>query len=199
MPQYFARDFKGFFLLTYVSVLFANCTPNNPQPNPPAPTNTVNVSWQGTIDGISYSYSGTYVNLESTSNIYNNPGGAHGSAYFISLGKGAVSGTVGDNMSIEIGMPQLLSEPLVGTHVLNNTTNNGYQIALNKQTGSSSTSFTASSSWPNSNVVLNITEFPSNVGGIIKGSFSGNFGTNLFDNTSPTKSASVSFEAIRIY
>lgn len=188
----------GYLIISILFVL-TSCNSNNPQPNPPAPANTVNVTWQGTIDGDNYNFSGTYVNLASTSDTYNNPGDAQGSAYFISLGKGAVSGSVGENVSIDIGLPAILSEPLVGTHILNNTANNGYQIAINKQTGTSATSFTASSSWLNSNVVLNITEFPSNIGGLIKGNFNGDFGTSLFNSSSPTKSATVSFEAIRLY
>jgi hypothetical protein len=190
---------KYFVLVMLFSVLAVSvsCTPNNPQPNPP--TNSVGVSWQGTDDGNSYSYSGTYVNLASTSTAYNNPGKSEGSANFISLAKGVVPGNVGENIGFEISMPLILSEPLVGTHILNNTSNNGYQIAISKQTGNSTTSFTASATWQNSNVVLNITEFPSNVGGLIKGNFSGQFGTDFFDNTAPTKNASITFEAIRLF
>ena len=110
-----------------------------------------------------------------------------------------VPGNVGENIGFEISMPMILSQPLVGTHILNNNTNNGYQIAVSKQTGNSATSFTASATYLNSDVVLNITEFPSNVGGLIKGNFSGDFGTSLFDNTSPTKAVSISFEAIRLF
>ena len=186
-------------MLTLVLLIYVayGCTPNNPQPNPPATNNSVNVMWQGTLDGGSCIYNGTYVNLVST-NQNTNPGKSEGSANFISLAKGVVPGTVGESVVIEISLPQILSEPIVGTHILNNSTNNGYQIAINKQTGTSSTSFIASATWLNSNVVLNITEFPSNIGGIIKGNFSGDFGTSLFDNTSPTKSVSVNFQAIRI-
>lgn len=192
---------KNLALILVFSVLAIteSCTPNNPQPNPPTPSNSVGVSWQGTVDGNSYSYSGTYVNLASTSTAYNNPGKSEGSANFISLAKGVVPGTVGEIIGFEISMPLILNEPLVGTHVLNNTSNNGYQIAISKQTGNSSTSFTASATYPNSNVVLNITEFPSNIGGLIKGNFSGEFGTDFFDNTAPTKNASITFEAIRLF
>ena len=187
-----------FIILSFLGVL-TGCNPNNPQPNPPTQPNTVNVSWQGTVEGSSYSYSGSYVNLASTSTAYNNPGKSEGSANFISLAKGVVPGTVGEIIGFEISMPLILNEPLVGTHVLNNTSNNGYQIAISKQTGNSSTSFTASATYPNSNVVLNITEFPSNIGGLIKGNFSGEFGTDFFDNTAPTKNASITFEAIRLF
>ena len=192
---------KYFVLVLLFSVLAVSvsCTPNNPQPNPPTPSNSVGVSWQGTVDGNSYSYSGTYVNLASTSTTYNNPGKSEGSANFISLAKGVVPGNVGENIGFEISMPLILSEPLVGTHILNNTSNNGYQIAISKQTGNSTTSFTASATWQNSNVVLNITEFPSNVGGLIKGNFSGQFGTDFFDDNAPTKNASITFEAIRLF
>lgn len=192
---------KYFVLILLFSVLAVSisCTPNNPQPNPPTQSNTLNVSWQGTVEGSSYSYSGSYVNLASTSTAYNNPGKSEGSANFISLAKGVVPGTVGEIVGFEISMPLILNEPLVGTHVLNNTSNNGYQIAISKQTGNSSTSFTASATYPNSNVVLNITEFPSNIGGLIKGNFSGEFGTDFFDNTAPTKNASITFEAIRLF
>jgi hypothetical protein len=188
---------KPIFLILFFLGILSGCNPNNPQPNPP--TNSVGVSWQGTVDGNSYSYSGTYVNLASTSTAYNNPGKSEGSANFISLAKGVVPGNVGENIGFEISMPLILSEPLVGTHILNNTSNNGYQIAISKQTGNSTTSFTASATWQNSNVVLNITEFPSNVGGLIKGNFSGQFGTDFFDNTAPTKNASITFEAIRLF
>lgn len=192
---------KYFVLVLLFSVLAVSvsCTPNNPQPNPPTTSNSVGASWQGTVDGNSYSYSGTYVNLASTSTTYNNPGKSEGSANFISLAKGVVPGTVGENIGFEISMPLILSEPLVGTHILNNTSNNGYQIAISKQTGNSTTSFTASATWQNSNVILNITEFPSTIGGLIKGNFSGQFGTDFFDNTAPTKNASITFEAIRLF
>ncbi|GDX46837.1 hypothetical protein LBMAG24_21650 [Bacteroidota bacterium] len=46
------------FLVVIVTSLFFGCTPDNPPPNPPA-NNGVAVSWQATINGVSYNYSDT--------------------------------------------------------------------------------------------------------------------------------------------
>jgi hypothetical protein len=176
--------------------LILSCTPNTPQPNPPAPTNTVNVSWQGTIGDGSFIFNGTYVDLQSTSTTYSNPGECEGNYINVSLGKGTIPGIAKNDAGAVIQFNTNVT--LVGTHILNNTNNNGFQIVISKA-NENGTEFIASSTYPNSNVILNITEFPSNIGGLIKGSFSGDFGTDLFNNACPTKYANVSFEAIRLF
>ncbi len=182
-------------LLVLTALFLASCTPNNPQPNPTSSNNSVTASWQGTIDGNSYNYTGTYVNLNSTSNYMNNPGKSEGTYHTVNLAKGVIPGNNGDDIVIAISFPTNVS--VVGTHILNQNSNNGYQVVVGKNIGNGVTGFTGSSFYFNSNVTLNITEFPSNIGGLIKGNFSGVFGTSSTNPNGSTKAASITFEAIR--
>ena len=154
---------KYFVLVLLFSVLAVSvsCTPNNPQPNPPTPSNSVGVSWQGTIGDGSFIFNGTYVDLQSTSTTYSNPGECEGNYINVSLGKGTIPGIAKNDAGAVIQFNTNVT--LVGTHILNNTNNNGFQIVISKA-NENGTEFIATSTYPNSNVILNITEFPSNIG-----------------------------------
>lgn len=187
----------SFIALT--ALFLASCTPNNPQPNPSPNTsssNSVTVMWQGTIDGNAYNYTGTYVNLNSTSNYMNNPGRADGTYSNVILFKGVVPGNNGKNVNIILNFP--LNVNPVGTHILNNSNNNGFYLGI----VFGSTDWAGNTLDNNSNITLNITEFPSNIGGLIKGNFSGVLETSSLDLSNPnisTRAVSISFEAIRKY
>jgi hypothetical protein len=192
---------KYFYIpLTFLAILIlASCTPNNPQPNTTSSNNSVTASWQGTIDGNSYNYTGTYVNLNSTSNYMNNPGRADGTYASVKLDKGVVPGTNGNPINMNLIFPANVN--LVGTHVLNNSNNNGFALGILSNNGSN-TATIASSGHANSNITLNITEFPNNIGGLIKGNFSGVLGTQSVaypSNPFTSTTVSISFEAIRKY
>ena len=91
------------------------------------------------------------------------------------------------------------SGPVVKRNVLNNSNNNGYYLNILSNNGTSS-GWMASSLYANSNITLNITEFPTNIGGLIKGNLSGVAGIQPnpnIPNTPAPKAVSISFEAIR--
>lgn len=186
--------FKTYAIISILLIL-TSCNPTPPTPNPPISSNTVNVMWQGTIDGSFFNYSGSYIDLQSTSNTYSNPGECEGGFSFLNLSKGTIPGIT--NNDAVVAMTFNTNIALLGTHVINSTNNSGFQIAVSKANGNG-TEFTGASSYPNSNLVLNITEWPSNVGGLIKGNLSGEIGTCPFSSNCPTKAVSVSFEAIRL-
>jgi hypothetical protein len=186
-----------YFAFISILLILTGCNPNNPQPNPPTPSNNVSVSWQGTIDGVYFGYNGSYENFESTSSEYSNPGKCEGSYLDVSLYKGVVPGNLGENASVYIVFPT--NTTLVGSHVINNTNNNGFAIVVGKYAPASTIGFTAHSAYPNTNGVLNITQFPSNIGGLIKGNFNGVIGTDsAFNPNGATKEVTISFEAIRL-
>ena len=188
-------------LLVLTALFLASCTPNNPQPNPSrntTSTNSVTAMWQGTIDGNAYNYTGTYVNLISTSNYMNNPGKSEGSYGNVQLDKGVIPNSNGNPISMNLMFPANVN--LLGSHALNSN-NNGYSLGILFNNGSS-TAWIASSGHANSNITLNITEFPSNIGGLIKGNFSGVLETQSLahpSNPFSSTTVSISFEAIRKY
>ena len=164
---------KTTFLLAVITIAIFGCTPQNPQPNPPA-NNVVSVSWQATINGVSNSYSDTYTNSEPTNAQGNNEGKCDygvGVPNLI-LSKGGPL-TPGDDVYIIIGRSEIFS---VGTYNITTTTGGGGgAFGLGMSAGDNGVA--GSSSEPNTNVVLNITEF--NQGsGLIKGNFSGVLGTS---------------------
>lgn len=190
------------YSLILLAVLFlVSCTPNNPQPNPTSSNNSVTASWQGNIDGNSFSYIGIYnvfnTLVSSTSNYMNNPGRSEGTYASVNLDKGVVPGTNGNTITMILYFPMNVN--IVGTHILNNSNNNGYYLNILSNNGTSS-GWMASSLYANSNITLNITEFPTNIGGLIKGNLSGVAGIQPnpnIPNTPAPKAVSISFEAIR--
>jgi hypothetical protein len=184
-----------YFTIIAIVLILTGCNPNNPTPNPPTPSNSVNVMWQGTIDGSTFNYTGSYIDLNSTSNIYSNPGRCDGNYANLSLVKGTIPGITNNDASVIMSFNTNVT--LLGTHVLNSTNNGGFHVVVAKANGNG-TEFTASSNYLNSNLILNITEWPSNVGGLIKGNLTGDIATCDGSNC-PTKAVSVSFEAIRLF
>ena len=164
--------------------LFTSCDPDNPQPNQPT-SNSTTVSWQANIDGISYSYSGTYVNGESTSSTDNNPGDCSYGGPSIILTKGTIGGEL-----IYIAIEKY---PLaVGNYTITSTSGGaiGGGAAISKNGITIGHSY-----YPNTNINLTITEYPE-VGGLIKGNFSGVIGTS--QTGGGTMPVSGHFEAYRI-
>jgi hypothetical protein len=141
-----------------------SCTPDNPPPNPPA-SNTVTVSWQATINGVSYNYSDTYTGEGPTNSQGNNEGEC---LYFfptLRLMKGGPF-TAGDLVLIDITNNVLALS--VGTYNITQNSNFAMVVSVNNTP-------LGSSYGVNTNVTLNITE--SNQGiGLIKGNFSGVLG-----------------------
>jgi hypothetical protein len=187
----------------YCSSILTSCNQNNPQPNPNPNTtsaNSVTAMWQGTIDGNSYNYTGTYINLISTSNYMNNPGRADGTYLNVNLEKGVIPGTNGNPITMALNFPANVNP--VGTHILDSS-NNSYLLSMMCNNGSS-TAWIGNSLSEYSNITLNITEFPSNIGGLIKGNFSGvlltsKLGSSNTNDIDVIRAVSISFEAIRKY
>jgi hypothetical protein len=145
--------------------LFTSCDPDNPQPNQPT-SNSTTVSWQANIDGVSYSYSGTYVNGVSSSTNDNNPGDSNFNGG-INLRKGTIGG---DLIYIAIAKYPLA----VGNYTITSTSGGaiGGGVTISKNNITIGHSY-----YPNTNINLTITEYPE-VGGLIKGNFSGVIGTS---------------------
>jgi hypothetical protein len=157
------------FLIALLSVAIFGCTPDNPPPNPPA-NNVVAVSWQATINGISNSYSDTYTNSEPTNAQGNNEGQCMYFLPTIALYKGGPF-TPGDDVIINIQFNEIFS---VGTYNITTPIVGGPNVV---KMSAMVNGVMGHSSYPNTNVVLNITEF--NQGGnLIKGNFSGVMGTS---------------------
>jgi hypothetical protein len=169
------------YLIISILLVLTGCNSNNPTPNP-----TINASWSASINGSSYSYSCTYVNgLASANNL---PGTCTYGTPSIILSKGVAAGTTGDEITISIEKQQLA----VGSYTITSGsgTNPGMSIVKNFST-------IGHSYYPNTNVTLNITEFPSAVGGLVKGNFSGVIGTSMFGTA--TMPISGQFQVYRIY
>jgi len=173
------------FLLVIVTSLIIGCTPDNPPPNPPA-NNTVAVSWQATINGLSYSYSDNYVNLEPQNANSNNEGGSAYGIPSIMLTKGGPY-TTGDDVNIAIQYSEYFN---LGTY--NIITNGAVQMAVSVNGLTVGHSF-----FPNTSVTLNITEVPTAPGGLIKGNFSGVIGSS--SSGGQTIPISGQFQSCRVY
>jgi hypothetical protein len=178
-------NIKTTFLLAVITIAILGCTPQNPQPNPPA-NNVVAVSWQATINGVSNSYSDSYALGDPINSQGNNEGKCDYGVPVLMLSKGGPY-TTGDDVKIEIWQNEIFS---VATYnllpssvsVLNMViTVNGVVIGH--------------SGWAGSNITLNITEVPSTFGGLIKGNFSGVTGTASLGGIP----ISGQFQAYRLY
>ncbi|MCF8411152.1 MAG: hypothetical protein K9G31_07645 [Crocinitomicaceae bacterium] len=176
---------KTTFLLAVITIAIFGCTPQNPQPNPPA-NNGVVASWQATINGVSNSYSDTYTNGQPTNAQGNNEGKSDCFIGSISLVKGGPF-TPGDDVSISFYNSEVFS---VGTYNITSSGSIGMSTLVN-YTEEGNTFY------PNTNVTLNITEVASTIGGLIKGNFSGVIGTP--QPVGGTIPVSGQFQAIRTY
>jgi hypothetical protein len=156
-----------------LSLLFYGCNPDNPQPNP----NSINVSWQATINGISYSYSAIY----GTSNIDNNPGDCFAGPGSIQLLKGNLGY---DLIHLTFSKPPPIG---VGNNTINPTSIVKCVISRNNQV-------IGMSEFPNTDMNLTVTEY-SSIGGLIKGNFSGVIGTSSNGDVIPI---SGQFQAFRV-
>jgi hypothetical protein len=170
---------------TYASIsillILTGCNPNNPTPN-----SSISASWSATINGSNYSYTCSYTNGVASSN--NLPGTCTYGTPSIILSKGVAAGTTGDEITISIEKQQLA----VGTYNITSSTgtNPGMSIVKNFAT-------IGHSYYPNTNVTLNITEFPSSVGGLVKGNFNGVIGTTMFGTA--TMPISGQFQVVRLF
>ncbi len=160
-----------------------SCTPDNPPPNPPT-NNTVTVSWQATINGVSYNYSDTYTGEGPTNLQGNNEGECLYQHPGLRLMKGGPF-TAGDLVLIDFGCN--VSAFSVGTY---NITHNG-NIAMGVSVNNTPL---GSSYGVNTNVTLNITESSQGVG-LIKGNFSGVLGGAPGGGTIPVSGQFVAYKA----
>ncbi len=176
-------------LINYFSVtcimLFSilSCTPDNPPPNPPA-SNTVTVSWQATINGVSYNYSDTHTGEGPTNSQGNNEGECLYNFTILRLMKGGPF-TAGDLVLIDIGSSSAIT---VGTYNITQNGNISMVVGVNNTPLGSSLDV-------NTNVTLNITEISPGVG-LVKGNFSGVLGGAPGGGTTPV---SGQFEAYKAY
>jgi hypothetical protein len=172
-----ANLFNTFFLGFGILVI-SSCNQNNPQPNQPS-TGTV-LQWNVTIGGQNYSWQGSYPDNMTGGSALAASNGTSTQPFSIVCGKDG--GTF-----IGISLPVYNS----GSFSLNSS---NYAI-------SNYISFTESGS-PNystsygGSVTVNVTQFPSSVNGVIKGTFSGTIGKSsaLGGGTAPI---SGSFDALR--
>jgi hypothetical protein len=180
----FNMSVKTTLILAVMIIAIFACTPQNPQPNPPA-NNGLVASWQATINGVSNSYSDTYTGGQPTNAQGNNEGKSDCFIGSISLVKGGPF-TPGDDVSISFYNSDVFS---VGTYNITSNGSIGMSTMVNNTEGNTF--------YPNTNVTLNITEVASNIGGLIKGNFSGVIGTP--QPVGGTIPVSGQFQAIRTY
>jgi hypothetical protein len=184
---------SSLFLVVIVTSLIFGCTPQNPQPNPPA-NNAVAVSWQATINGVSYSYSDTYShhtgageNLQG-----NNEGKCDYAGGYLRLHKGGPY-TAGDDFVMEFSHMQ--NEAFsVGTYNIVGGSSIGMNLFCFINNSNQGNSIN-----PGSNITLNITEVPGAMGGLLKGNFNGVIGTSSGGVQTGTVPISGQFQAYRLY
>jgi hypothetical protein len=175
------------FPMIMISSLFLGCNPNNPQPN-----GTASIKWNMTIDGINYSWQGTYPESSTSA--------SGGSQYILqSGGPGQIilsnSGT-GQGISVSISHSNMTG---VGSSLFNqsNSSTNSFFSIMDGTNVMNSYSNEYGGS-----LSLNITTFPSNTvqengisnSALVKGNFSGTLGKA----SGGTSTVSGSFESIRI-
>jgi hypothetical protein len=160
-------NIKTTFLLAVITIAIFGCTPQNPQPNPPA-NNTVAVSWQATINGVSYSYNDSYSLGYPVNSQINNEGKCESLGPGLMLSRGGLY-TGGDDVQIEILNDAIFS---VGSYnILPSTLSVLNMVVIVNGVA------VVHSGWAGSNITLNITEVSNTTGGLIKGNFSGVTGT----------------------
>jgi hypothetical protein len=171
------RVFNTLFL-GFGIIVIASCNPDNPQPNNPS-TGTA-LQWNVTIDGQTYSWQGSYPNNLGGGTATAGSNGTSSQPFSIAcVGPGGTS--------LGISLPVYNS----GTYNLNSSNyalSNYIAVVLNG-TPNYSTSYGGT-------VTVNVTQFPSNVNGVIKGNFSGTIGKSpaLGGGTTPITG---SFDALR--
>ena len=201
-----------YFTIISILLILTGCNPNNPTPNPPTP-NPVQTSWTMTVDNKTYSWIDNYIAIGDAPYTWipehyeTNPGccnwlasgGGVTNGSVISFGTGNLPGFTEDNL-----VCQLEFYPMnTGTW---NISGNSWQSGVSNPSGFNlnisdyplvENIVTNSVSWTwtpgNNNVTLNITEFSTSVGGMVKGNFNGTY--NDLNNIAHTVSGQ--FNAIR--
>ena len=183
------------FLVVILTSLIFGCTTDNPPPNPPA-NNAVAVSWQATINGVTYSYSDTYSHEGGINSQGNNEGKCDYGVGTLRLHKGGPY-TAGDDFVMEITDIHYESFS-VGTYNFGGPYIEGSSIGVNLfyliNNSNQGNSFS-----PGSNITLNITEVPNAAGGLLKGNFNGVIGTSTGGVQTGTVPISGQFQAYRLY
>jgi len=195
-----------FSLVLCVTLL--SCNPNNPTPNPPT-ANSVQTSWTMTVDNKTYSWSDTYHEVDGDwypEHFETNPGGCMWSYYAmitggssINLGTTNLPGFTEDGLfcALDFYPMNTGSWDISGNSWLSGVSNpSGFYLEINDYP-SVNTWGTSSTTWNmvpgNNNVVLNITEFSTSKGGLVKGNFNGTFS----DINNVAHTVSGNFSAIR--
>ena len=167
-----------FLLVGIIGISILGCNPDNPEPNNPS-TGTA-LQWNVTIDGQTYSWQGSYPNNLGGGTATAGSNGTSSQPFSIAcVGPGGTS--------LGISLPVYNS----GTYNLNltNYALSNYIAVVINGTPNYSTSYGGS-------VTVNVTQFPSNVNGVIKGNFIGTIGKSpaLGGGTTPITG---SFDALR--
>jgi hypothetical protein len=151
--KFLANKIYTTMLVGLTGLIFIGCNQNNPQPN--------NLQWNVNIGGQTYSWQGSYPNNMTGGSALAASNGTSSQPFSISC---ALNG----GTSLAISLPLYNS----GSFTLNSSnyaTSNLISFMLNGSANGYSTAYGGS-------VVVNVTQFPSNVNGIIKGTFSGTIG-----------------------
>lgn len=195
---------KFIFFSLVLCVTLLSCNPNNPTPNPPAP-NSVQTSWTLTVDNKTYSWSDTYVENENGNwfpeHIETNPGlcswqysgSFNGYGGIIYLSTGNLPGNNDDELVCELEF----YPNNTGSFTINQTSsqNPTYPCFMSLEVSDYplTNNLWFQSYWTASNINLNITNFATTKGGLVKGNISGTF----TDFNSQVHTISGQFNAIR--
>jgi hypothetical protein len=200
--------FKTYVIISILLIL-TGCNPNNPTPNPPT-QNPVQTSWTMTVDNKTYSWTDTYHEVDgywypehNETNpgccVWNASGGSVINGSVIYLGTGNLPGFTEELLTCHLEFYPMNTGSW-------NISGNSWQSGVSNPSGfyleifdyPSINSFgTNNVTWNmitgNDNIALNITEFSTSVGGMVKGNFNGTY----YDSNNIAHTVSGQFNAIR--
>lgn len=196
--------FRTYAIISILLIL-TGCNPNNPTPNPPTP-NPVQTSWTMTVDNKTYSWTDTYHEVDGywyPENYQTNPGTCAWSA--------SGSGIIGSGVIFSTGnLPGFTEDNLechLGFYPMNTGSWTISQMSWQSGVNNPSAFYLKISDYPLQdniltwtgtmlphNITLNVTEFATYIGGMVKGNFNGTY--NDINNVAHTVSGQ--FNAIRI-
>jgi hypothetical protein len=149
------QQISKIFLLIGITAIFSGCNPNNPPPN-----SSTLLQWNVTIGGQNFSWQGDYPNSMSG-----------GSATASGSGAQAAFGIVCFDSS-----PSFMATFALPTYGLGNFTLNSSNYSATNMMGiNQNGSINYATAWGGS-IIVNVTQFPSAINGIIKGTFNGTIG-----------------------
>ena len=171
------KQISLFFLLIGITAMFSGCNPNNPQPN----SGTL-LQWNVNIGGQNFSWQGDYPNSMSGGTAAATGAGTQ-TPFSIVCSSPSPSFTAGFGLPLYgLGNFNLNSSNYSPTNTLS-IIQNGGSINYSTAYGGS--------------VVVNVTQFPSTINGIIKGTFNGTIGKSVALGGGTT-TISGSFDVLRM-